>query len=164
MRRIALALPFALVLAACASSPPPRLADAPPPRTDLAPFEAVELEAYPADDVLWGGMIIEVRNRPDASEIEVLAHPLDRKFRPIVKAPTEGRFIARVEGYLEPFDYPQGRFVTIRGKLTARREALIDEKLYLYPVLDAREIDLLPQGFQHRGPRFSFGFGIGVVR
>ncbi len=154
-----------LALAACSTPPIKNAADTtPPPRVDLPPYRAVELDALPADEVLWGGMVIEVRNRADVSEIEVLAYPLDRKQRPMLKAPTEGRFIAQLPGYVERFDYPEGRFVTLRGHVRGRREALIDEKLYLYPVVESREIHLWPRGFQNSGPRFSIGIGVGISR
>ena len=160
MQRILPTLAFAL-LAGC-STPPIRTEVA--PRVDLPPYRAADLVPAPAEEVLWGGMIVEVRNRADASEMEVLAYPLDRRQRPMLKAPTEGRFIATLPGYVERYDYPQGRFVTMRGFVRGRRESLIDEKLYVYPVLETTQVHLWQRGFQDSGPRFSFGFGIGVIR
>ena len=160
MKRILLLLAIG-ALGAC-STPPIRTDVA--ARTDLPPYRAAELQALPDGEVLWGGMIVEVRNRAEQSEIEVLAYPLDRGQRPMLKAPTEGRFIALMPGYVERYDYPQGRFVTLRGEVRARRESMIDEKLYVYPVVEATQVHLWPQGFQHSGPRFSFGIGVGVIR
>ena len=153
---------LALALVAGCSTPPIRTEVA--PRVDLPPYRAAEVSPFPSEEVLWGGMVIEVRNRADVSELEVLAYPLDRRQRPMLKAPTEGRFIATLPGYVERYDYPQGRFVTMRGFVRGRRESLIDEKLYVYPVLEATDVHLWPRGFQDSGPRFSFGFGVGVFR
>ena len=153
---------LALALLASCSTPPIRTEVT--PRIDLPPYRAADLSPMPAEELLWGGMVIEVRNRADVSEIEVLAYPLDRRQRPMLKAPTEGRFIATLPGYVERYDYPEGRFVTMRGFVRGRRESLIDEKLYVYPVLEATEVHLWPRGFQDTGPRFSFGVGIGVIR
>jgi outer membrane lipoprotein len=163
MPRLLSLLALAL-LAGCTTAPPVRTELAAPARTDLPPYRAAELEPQPTEEVLWGGMIIEVRNRAEQTEIEVLAYPLDRRQRPMLKAPTEGRFIAQLPGYVERYDYPEGRFVTLRGHLRGRREALIDEKLYVYPVVEASDVHLWKRGFQDTGPRFSFGFGIGVIR
>lgn len=153
----------ALLLIAGCSAAPSREADAARTdlaRTDLPPHHVATLASTPHERVRWGGMIVEVRNRETSSEIEVLAYPLDRKHRPLLKAPTEGRFIAVMPGYVERYDWPQGRFVTLHGTITGTREGLIDEKLYVYPVLTAEGSHLWPAGYQNRGPRFSFGIGI----
>ena len=133
-----------------------------PARVDLTPYQVAEDKAFPAEDVLWGGMVVDVRNSADFSEMEVLAYPLDRSQRPRLQAPTQGRFIARMPGYVERYDYPQGRFVTLRGKVVARREGMIDERLYVYPIVEAGQVHLWPLGFQDAGPHFSIGVGVGV--
>lgn len=160
--RIATAALATLVALTACTTPPIRTEV--PARIDLPPYRVAEDTApFPTGDVLWGGMVVEVRNSKDYSELEVLAYPLDRTQRPRLKAPTEGRFIARMPGYVERYDYPQGRFVTLRGKVVARREGMIDERLYVYPVVEATQVHLWPIGFQDAGPRFSIGIGVGVV-
>ena len=129
-------------------------------RTDLAPVEAASAPQRAGERVIWGGMVIEVVNRAESSEIVVLGYPLDSKQRPLLKQPTVGRFIAVVPGYVEPFDFPQGRFVTLRGSVSGAREALIDERPYVYPVLAVEDTFLWPQNFQNAGPRFSIGIGV----
>ena len=162
MRKIATLLSTMLVLAACATTPAPQRVATDGFRMDLPPHQAASVDPATRERVRWGGMIVEVRNQENSSEIEVLAYPLDRKFRPILKAPTEGRFVAVMPGYVERYDWPQGRFLTVHGTLAGTREGLIDEKLYVYPVLQVEGSHLWPAGFQNRGPRFSIG--IGVVR
>lgn len=159
MRTLVLTAALA-TLTACATPP---IQTGSPARLDLAPYQVAADHALPVEDVLWGGMVVEVRNAADHSEMEVLAYPLDRAQRPRLQAPTQGRFIARMPGYVERYDYPQGRFVTLRGKVVARREGMIDERLYVYPVVDAAQVHLWPLGFQNSGPRFSIGVGVGVV-
>lgn len=149
-----------LALSACATSPSPQRQAVDAFRMDLPPHQVATLDPAPRERVRWGGMIVEVRNRENFSEIEVLAYPLDRKFRPVLKAPTEGRFVAVMPGYVERYDWPQGRFLTVHGTVTGTREGLIDEKLYVYPVVEVQGSQLWPAGFQNRGPRFSFGIGI----
>jgi outer membrane lipoprotein len=156
--RFALPLFAAAALAACVTTPP---LDGTGARLDLPPYSATQEPAPGAATVLWGGMIVEVRNQPQTSEIVVLAYPLDKRQRPLLEQPTQGRFIAVVPGYLEPFDWPQGRFLTLRGQLRGTREGLIDEKLFVYPVVAVDDVHLWPAGFQNMGPRFSIGIGVG---
>ena len=149
-------------LSACATTPAPHTVSKDGFRMDLPPHQVAEADPAPHDRVRWGGMIVEVRNHERFSEIEVLAYPLDRKFRPILKLPTEGRFVAVMPGYIEPYDWPQGRFMTVHGTISGTREGMIDEKLYVYPVVDVAGSQLWPAGFQNRGPHFSVGIGVGV--
>lgn len=158
MRRLAPAA-LAALLAACATQPP---IDATNARTDWSPIDAANAPRSAGQDVLWGGMIVAVENLRDSSEIEVLAYPLDAKQRPLLKAPTLGRFIAVLPGYVERFDYPEGRFLTLRGSVAGTREALIDQRPYLYPVVATDDVHLWPENFQNSGPRFSIGIGVGV--
>lgn len=149
----------ALALGGCATAPP---IDATAARLDLPAWQVAEADAPPADTVVWGGMIIDVANKARTSEITVLAYPLDRRLRPNLKAPTEGRFVAVVPGYLEPFDWPAGRFLTLRGALDGKRELLVEERRYVHPVVSVESMHLWPAGFQYSGPRFSIGIGVGI--
>jgi outer membrane lipoprotein len=159
-RRLA-ATALATLLAACATQPPIEAASA---RVEWTPLDAASTPRSAGQDVLWGGMIVAVENLADSSEIEVLAYPLDRKQRPVLKAPTLGRFIAVLPGYVERFDFPEGRFLTLRGSVAGTREALIDERPYVYPLVAADDVHLWPENFQNAGPRFSIGIGVGVHR
>lgn len=154
-----LALAALALLGGCTTTPP---IDAANVRLDWTPIDAAQAPRSAGQDVLWGGMIVEVQNLRDASEIEVLAYPLDSRQRPMLKQPTMGRFIAVLPGYVERFDYPEGRFVTLRGTVSGTREAMIDERPYLYPVVAAQAVHLWPENFQNSGPRFSIGVGVGV--
>jgi outer membrane lipoprotein len=147
------------LLTACATTSKFDPADA---RLDVAPFAATEAALKPGERVVWGGMIIEVDNRADHSEIVMLGYPLDRKFRPVLKDATVGRFIVVMPGYVERFDYPQGRFLTVRGTLVGTREQLIEEKPYVYPIITGDALRLWPAGFQNSGPTFSIGIGVGI--
>src|SRR5512146_1842449 len=90
---------LALALAACA--PPPVLKPMTPP-VDVEPEAAAAAsERYHGAEVLWGGRIVEVRNRADVSEIVIVAYPLDGGQRPRPKEASQGRFVAVLEGYVE---------------------------------------------------------------
>jgi outer membrane lipoprotein len=156
---VSMVLTLALALTGCATRPPLDLTGA---RLDLAPYAVAEANPGAGDSVVWGGMIIEVNNHPDSSDIVVLAYPLDKSLRPVLKAPTIGRFVLQMPGYIERFDWPQGRFLTARGTIKGTREGLIDEKRYVYPVITLQDVHLWRAGFQDTGPHFSFGVGVGI--
>jgi outer membrane lipoprotein len=114
-------------------------------------------------DVLWGGRIVAFDNRADHAEIEVVAFPLDRAQQPVTDAPSEGRFVLVLPGYVEALDYPVGRHLTVRGTLAGSREGLVQEHAYVYPIVRGRDVHVWPWGFMlDRRPRVSIGIGVGI--
>ena len=113
--------------------------------------------------VLWGGRIVAFDNRVDHAEIEVVAFPLDRGQQPLTEAPSEGRFLLVLPGYVEALDYAVGRHLTVRGPLAGSREGLVQEHPYVYPVVRGIDVHVWPWGFMlDRRPRVSIGVGIGI--
>ncbi|MCC6560945.1 MAG: Slp family lipoprotein [Xanthomonadales bacterium] len=156
-RRLTLAA-FAALLAACAA-PAPFLADG--ARLDLAPYAAADQD--PGDiEVIWGGMIGALRVGEEVSEIEVLAHPIDRRQRPLTRAPSQGRFVIRVPQRLARSDAPEGRYLTVRGRVVGRGEGSIGNSPYRYPVLAQARWALWKSGFQYDQPQWSFGVGVAL--
>ena len=158
MIRFALTLALAAALTGCATAPPVPVEAA---RADLPPFRVATMENVPAESVVWGGSIVSVNNLADTTELEILSYPLDRKFRPVIRERTEGRFILVMPGYVEALDWPHGRFVTVRGRLRGVREGRIEESDYVYPILDVEDVHLWPRNFPYEEPRVSFGIGVG---
>lgn len=149
----------ALALAACASAPAfLRLpADPAPPA-----FEVAETPQRWMDRaVVWGGMIMQVRNYEHHSEIEILAYPLDDRQRPQLEQADQGRFIALLPGYVEAQDFPQGRFLSLIGRITGERRGVIRASVYVWPEVDVDALHLWPRNFRS-GPKFSVGIGIGI--
>lgn len=150
-------------LFACAAPAPFMAADA---RLDIPPFIAAEQD--PGDiSVIWGGMIVGVKPVDPAdtargSEIEVLAHPLDRRQRPLTRAPTEGRFVIRVPATLTRFDVPEGRFLTVRGRLIGSYDGYVGATHYRYPILVDANWALWKQGFQYDDVGWTVGVGIAL--
>jgi outer membrane lipoprotein len=151
------------IWALCACTPAPVL------RTDsapdaVAPADAAALsEHFAGAQVVWGGEVLEVRNREQASEIVVLAYPLDRGQRPQRREASLGRFIALMPGYVERYDYPAGRYITIAGKLDGSRDELIGAQRYQHALLKADTWHLWPPDFDERHWHFGIGFG-GSIR
>ncbi|KFZ31621.1 starvation-inducible protein [Pseudidiomarina salinarum] len=84
----------------------------------------------------WGGLIASVRNTDDGTIIEVVNFELTNWGRPIVSGESNGRFRARLDGFVDPMVYKEGRSVTFTGTIQQPEEGKIDEYRYLFPVLD----------------------------
>ena len=110
--------------------------------------------------MLWGGTIIGTANLESGSQLEILAHPLDRTQRPQVGRPSEGRFLVESSDYLEPLDFAEGRQVTVLGQLDGLDEVRVGEARREFPVVRPDELHLW-RGDGAR-PRTGFTFGIGV--
>jgi outer membrane lipoprotein len=146
------------LLAGCAA---PVFKDA--PITTITPIEiAREPESRDGADVVWGGKILDVRNGVDRTEMQVVAYPLDAAQRPDPDARTLGRFVVALPGFVEPLDYPAGRFVTLRGRISGSQTRRIDERDLVLPIVADATIHLWPINFPRERPRVSFGIGVGV--
>ena len=104
----------------------------------------------------------DVRNLADSTEVQIVAYPLDASQRPQPNAPTLGRFIVALPGYVEPLDFPAGRFVTLRGKVAGSRTLPIDEHELVLPLVADATMHLWPPNFPYEEPRVHFSFGVGV--
>jgi outer membrane lipoprotein len=158
LSRFALAGAVPVVLSGCAR---PVFKDA--PAAIATPLDAArEPERYRRVDVVWGGKILDVRNGESETEIDVVAYPLDEAQRPDQNAPTQGRFVVELPGFVEPLDYPTGRFVTLRGLIAGTEMRRIDERDIVVPIVADATIHLWPVNFPYERPRVSFGVGVGV--
>ncbi|MCQ8129848.1 Slp family lipoprotein [Methylomonas rivi] len=165
---------LALVLSGCASHIPLTVRKAPTPNPTLADALA---QAEPLKQpVRWGGTILAVVNHPNDTEIEILAKKLGRYGKPSDGDDTQGRFLARVDGFLDPAVYAQGRLVTVFGLIDALVERNVGEKPYRYPLIKAQSQYLWPRevenpypgyypygyygpyGFYPYGYRYGFGY------
>lgn len=147
----------------CACIPAPVLKTDSAPAAVLPADAAALAEHFAGAQVVWGGEVLEVRNGAQVSELVVLAHPLDRGQRPQRGQASLGRFIALMPGYVERYDYPSGRYITIAGKLDGSRDELIGEQHYQHALLRADTWHLWPADFDARRWHFSIGIG-GSIR
>jgi outer membrane lipoprotein len=154
--RLAGILLLALVLSGCASSPFSDAGYVPA----LGPADALRGGVATGQRMLWGGRIVAVVNTAEATEIEVLALPLDRSDRPRGSAEGGVRFVVRQTGFLEPMNYAPGRLVTVLGRFDGIVERPVGDYLIDQPVLDARRIELWP--VYDARPRTSIGVGVGI--
>ena len=160
LTRLALASVLAIILSGCVTAPAFEVlpsGTAPP-----AHRVAAEPKQWIDHPVVWGGMILEVRNFEHHSEIEMLGYPMDDKQRPLLELPDEGRFIALLPGYVEARDFPLGRFLSLVGRITGERRGSVRSVEYVWPEVDVERVHLWPRDFRESGSRFSFGVGVGV--
>lgn len=158
---IRLALPAALLtLTACAPAPIYKTsANAVTP----TPAQVAQTpERYSGNEVVWGGRIVHVSNFAQHSEIELLGYPLDSSQRPRAND-SGGRFIAVLQGYVEPLDYPVGTLMTVDGKLNGTRAGKVGEADYLFPLVDVTQSHVWTAEEMGKGRNnVHFGLGVGV--
>jgi outer membrane lipoprotein len=152
---------LAAALAALGGCATPVFKDAPPAAATPAEIAAAP-ERYHGLDVVWGGKILGVQNLADSTEVQIVAYPLDASQRPQMNAATLGRFIVALPGYVEPLDFPAGRFVTLRGQVAGSHTRSIDEHDLVLPVVTDATVHLWPPNFPYEEPRVHFSFGVGV--
>lgn len=151
-----------LTLAACAAGPK---FDAKDVDETLTPQRAAaNAEQVQGNHVIWGGVILSTSNLKDTTQVEVLAYPISRSFRPDSDATPLGRFLIVKQGYIETADYSVGRSISVSGTLSGTQEGKIGEVNYAYPVIQAAEIYLWPRDSAKRDSNVHFGFGLGIIR
>lgn len=147
-----------VILAGCASTPEFKTEGV---NMNLTPKMAVaENEALKGKQVLWGGVIIASTNLKEATQLEILAYPLDDSQRPNTSDKALGRFLALKPGYLETTDYAQGRHITVKGILGEKRTGRVGESEYLYPVVNIKQLHLWPKEGEYVEPQIRFGIGV----
>lgn len=104
--------------------------------------------------VRWGGRILAVHNGPEETLLEVLSLPLSRGGEPRPEAEAQGRFLARVQGFLDPAVYAPDRLWTVYGVLSGLETRPVGDYPYVHPVVDVVERHLWeePEPVEARDP------------
>lgn len=85
--------------------------------------------------VRWGGTIARIENKETETWLEVVDKELRSNGQPMETDQSQGRFIARVAGFLDPVIYEKGRHITVAGTLEKPVVSDIGEFTYLFPVV-----------------------------
>ncbi len=120
-------------------------------------------QLYTGKTVLLGGRVLEAENYPHRTVLVVIQYPLGSGKRPDTDRPSQGRFLVSTQEFLDPAIYRQGRLVTVLGSVSGREPRPIQDRMYVYPVIEPCEIHLWPE--KKRIPArtgFHFGVGIGI--
>lgn len=138
-----------------------------------------EPDNYKGQRVRWGGVITQIINNKDDTWVEVLALQLSSNGRPLSnRLNNQGRFIAKLDQFLDPEVYQAGYSITIIGTVTDNIDGKIGEYLYQFPVITVQGHHLWPKmtsrayryispGYWYYGhhPFWNFGYsyyGFGV--
>ena len=163
LQRILVAVLGTTLLVACGAwqpQPDPVLAAQPTPVQvsggTRTPFEGQQLT--------WGGTVLAVRNHARTTSLEILAYPLDAEQHPITGMSSHGRFIAEMDGFLEPREYPVGTRVTVQGLFAGVQEGRVGTAAYRFPRLRGSRLKVWDTGesaSRRVAPDVRFGIGIG---
>ncbi len=123
-----------VLLAGCASDIPRAIREPSASSPVLAEVQR-RPDAFIGRHVRWGGTILAVHNQADSTLVELLARPLDRDGEPDSGANGLGRFMAELEGFQDPTDYPKDRRLTVAGLLVRTERRPVGDFPYLYPVV-----------------------------
>lgn len=144
---------YGLLLSGCASTVPESIRIA--PADDIRVEEVQQADGRFVDSkVRWGGTIISVKNQAEETRIEVLSRKLSKDGKPLTSSKSEGRFIARIKGFLEPEEYPKDRLLTVTGTLQKVVEQPVGKYPYPYPVVDVQAYHLWPQEKHYPPPYY----------
>jgi len=102
------------------------------------------IENFVGQRVRWGGMIASVINEKDRTQIEIVSRVLDGTGRPESSDQSTGRFIAKINGFLDPMVFSKGREITVVGTVNGKVIKNIDKFEYLYPEVIVEVFKLWP--------------------
>ncbi len=103
--------------------------------------------------VRWGGDVVKVSNFNDHTLIEIIYRPLDSSSAPRTTGQSDGRFLARINQFIDPENAKPGRRITVRGVLGDWRTDKIGEFDYQYPLVSVEEYKIWPKQ-KPRPPRY----------
>ncbi len=126
-------------LAGCATLPAALRA---PNVTSFTVSEAQQGQAPAGVRVRWGGTIAQVRNGQAHTWMEIVEQPLARNGRPHRTDQSDGRFLARFTGFLDPAIYATGRKLTVVGELEHTQVRTIGQFSYTFPVVKVTSFHL----------------------
>ncbi|MES9993771.1 MAG: Slp family lipoprotein [Candidatus Thiodiazotropha sp.] len=145
IKLISLSILMLLLLAGCASKVP-KVIGTPPAGGDIRVDEVQQRQQqFTNSKVRWGGDIISVENLAEETHIEILSRQLNDEGKPKQEGRSIGRFIARIEGYLEAEEYPKSRQLTVTGSLLEVVKKPVGDYPYPYPVVEVEAYYLWPE-------------------
>lgn len=144
-----------LVLSACATTNVPEPIQSDPAGSPSVAEVRLNPERFVGSQVRWGGTIAGVQNRPDETLVQIVARELTDEGRPKAGDRSSGRFTARIDGFLDPVVYSEGRHFTVTGQIIGSRVEQVGEYDYRLPVVEVDTSYLWPRETRTvRSPRY----------
>jgi len=122
-----------LICTSCANPSPPG---------KVAALSVLDVQSGLMDDTVplrWGGTIAKVHNKSDVTVLEIVSRPLLRSGRPHHNDLTDGRFLAEINGFLDPEIVSPGRDISLVGMVRRIQPGKVGEAKYRYPVMSVFE-------------------------
>jgi outer membrane lipoprotein len=142
------ALATAALLTGCATVPASLAGDN---FTAVTPQQAVVGPGASGQRVRWGGEIIKVEPRANATCFEILSRELYADARPNRRDHSDGRFIACKQGFFDPAVYAKGRDITVVGAVNGSERHKVGEYDYTFALVAADEVYMWPKRAAYPG-------------
>jgi len=139
-------------IAGCATNIPEAIRSAPEGNPRVAEVR-VDVDVFTGAEVRWGGEIASVENFESLTQIEIVARDLTSSGRPLDDDHSPGRFVANIQGFLDPAVYAEKRQISIFGVVTGSQSRPIGEYIYNYPTVEVRT-HVLWQPLPERDPYY----------
>lgn len=133
--------------AGCASNIPKEISTAPPDNPMVAEVRS-DIQQFTGAHVRWGGTIATVENQTNETWIEVVARDLDNSGQPRMTDRSAGRFIAIIDGFLDPVLYAEGREITVAGVIENETTRKIGGYDYSFPLVRVNNYLLWPPRYE----------------
>ncbi|WP_456296967.1 Slp family lipoprotein [Vibrio sp. AK197] len=128
-----------LMISACASLPQELETQNPAVVTD---FQTWQANPNDQQEVRLGGVIANISNLSDKTRLEIVNMPIGNAGKPMLSHEPKGRFVAYVQGFLDPVTYSEGRLITVLGDSAGTEEGSVDKYQHQFPVVNARAYHL----------------------
>ena len=143
MKKLVTSILSVIFLISCTSNVPLNIRQ--PPTMDPSINEVRnDFPLHIGDKVRWGGTISTIENKASDTWLEIVGRRLKAYGRPYAEDKSLGRFLVRIDGFLDPDIYEAGREVTIYGVVESKIARQIDEHPYVYPLVKAETYYLWP--------------------
>ena len=140
MRSALIIISICSLLLSCSAKPVLPVAEPNPPVASVQQ----DVTAHQDHAVTWGGVILETNNAENQSEVLIISKRITTSTRPVESDQTLGRFIAKVDGFLDPAIYSEGREMSVHGTIIGKETRKVDNFEYLYPVVQVIQHHLWP--------------------
>ncbi|OBT08560.1 starvation-inducible protein [Vibrio sp. UCD-FRSSP16_10] len=88
-------------------------------------------------EIRLGGVIAKVTNLESRTRLEMVNLPIKKDGKPNISVEPQGRFVAYIDGFIDPTTFAEGRLVTVLGHPDSDEEGKVGEFEYRFPVLNA---------------------------
>ncbi len=122
------------ILGGCASKPPDSISKIPSVNPSLMRVR-LDIDSFIGSEVRWGGIINKVENKAAKTWIELVRQKLRENGKPRSNGKSDGRFIAKFEGFIDPVVYEIGRPLTVVGTIEGTTRRPIGEYDYTFPIV-----------------------------